>query len=88
MTADQFFVGALLANLSSLQHHDVIGISHCAQTMGDNYSCPALHKTVELFHYQVLVIGIKRVCGLIHKDELRILIDGASYKDTLFLAHA
>ena len=75
---------------SFVDDDDFVGIADGTQAVGYDYHGSSLVKMAQLFHDFFLVVCIQGVGGFVQKDEIGILINGASYQDALplSLAHA
>ena len=69
---DELVVGATLDDAALLQHHDAVGVLHCAQPVGDDKGGAAGHQGVHALLDQGLGAGVDGGGGLVQNQHRRV----------------
>ena len=66
-------------------YYYLVGIPYSAKPVRNYYYRAAFIEAVKIIYNLSLVVGIKRVGGLVKKDEVRVLVHGSGYQYSLLL---
>lgn len=79
----QFPVRALFHDPAFIHHDDLVGMLDGAEPMGDDDGCFVFADRVEVIFDLVFIAGVQRVGGLIQKQIVGLLVDGAGDEQPL-----
>ena len=77
---------ALLDDGACVHHDDLIGMAHCAQSMGDDQRCAPHHGRLKRQLHCGLTLGVQSGRRLIEQQELWIEHEATRNRDALLLA--
>src|SRR5919112_3732588 len=70
--AKQLFMASLLDDLSSVEHHDLVGISDRGQSVRNHEDRSALHQPLDRLLNQPLRLGVQCAGGLVQDENRRV----------------
>jgi len=85
---DELVVAALLGDLPSAEHDDVVGAADGRQPVRHDHRRAAADERLQRRLHELLALSVERGSGLVEEEDARVVDDGARDRDALLLPAA